>query len=323
MLDRKEEHLATGNRPSAAARIKAGVSADGIITAFDAESWGTGGAGAASGFPLPYIYRDRESPPDAQGRLHQHRPAAADAGARPSAGLVHHRDHDGRARRQGEHGSGRVPDQEPAARGAERDVAARICARGPRNSAGTSGIRPATRRPGRSRPAWASRSARGAAAAAARRRRTARSPSDGSVDHARRARRTSAPARARSSRWSPPSRSASSRRRSRRRSATRCTASAPASGGSTTAREHQPRRFASPRVKALDALKEKVAPALGVDAGALVAAGGRIHVKDTPSQGMSWADACKQIGPQPIAVDGDWAAGLVVGRRRAACSSPR
>ena len=57
MLDRKEEHLATGNRPSAAARIKAGVTADGIITAFDAESWGTGGAGAAAGFPLPYIYR--------------------------------------------------------------------------------------------------------------------------------------------------------------------------------------------------------------------------------------------------------------------------
>jgi xanthine dehydrogenase YagR molybdenum-binding subunit len=51
MLDRKEEHLATGNRPSAAARIKAGVSADGIITAFDAESWGTGGAGAPAGFP--------------------------------------------------------------------------------------------------------------------------------------------------------------------------------------------------------------------------------------------------------------------------------
>ena len=44
-LDRKEEHLVTGNRPSAAAKIKAGVSADGKITAFDAESWGTGGAG--------------------------------------------------------------------------------------------------------------------------------------------------------------------------------------------------------------------------------------------------------------------------------------
>ena len=57
MLDRKEEHLATGNRPSAASKIKAGVSADGIITAFDAQSWGTGGAGATADFPLPYIYQ--------------------------------------------------------------------------------------------------------------------------------------------------------------------------------------------------------------------------------------------------------------------------
>ena len=56
MLDRKEEHLATGNRPSAHAKIRAGVATDGTITAFDAETWGTGGAGAGSGFPLPYIY---------------------------------------------------------------------------------------------------------------------------------------------------------------------------------------------------------------------------------------------------------------------------
>ena len=56
MLDRKEEHLAAGNRPSAHAKIRAGVAADGTITAFDAETWGTGGAGAGSGFPLPYIY---------------------------------------------------------------------------------------------------------------------------------------------------------------------------------------------------------------------------------------------------------------------------
>ena len=104
MLDRKEEHLATGNRPSAAARVKAGVSADGIITAFDAESWGTGGAGAAAGSRCRTSIESRIAR-DAQGRLHQHRSAAADAGARPSAGLVHHRDHDGRARRQGERGS--------------------------------------------------------------------------------------------------------------------------------------------------------------------------------------------------------------------------
>jgi xanthine dehydrogenase YagR molybdenum-binding subunit len=56
LLDRKDEHLASGNRPSSASKIKAGVSADGMLTAFDAETWGTGGAGAGSGFPLPYIY---------------------------------------------------------------------------------------------------------------------------------------------------------------------------------------------------------------------------------------------------------------------------
>jgi xanthine dehydrogenase YagR molybdenum-binding subunit len=56
MLDRKEEHLTTGNRPSAFAKVKAGVSADGKLTAFDAQTWGTGGAGAGSDYPLPYIY---------------------------------------------------------------------------------------------------------------------------------------------------------------------------------------------------------------------------------------------------------------------------
>jgi xanthine dehydrogenase YagR molybdenum-binding subunit len=53
MLDRKEEHLATGNRPSAFAKVKAGVAADGKLTAFDAQTWGTGGAGAGSDYPLP------------------------------------------------------------------------------------------------------------------------------------------------------------------------------------------------------------------------------------------------------------------------------
>ena len=56
MLDRKEEHLATGNRPSAFAKVKAGVAADGKLTAFEARTWGTGGAGAGSDYPLPYIY---------------------------------------------------------------------------------------------------------------------------------------------------------------------------------------------------------------------------------------------------------------------------
>jgi xanthine dehydrogenase YagR molybdenum-binding subunit len=56
MLDRKEEHLATGNRPSAFARLQAAADADGTLRAFDAQTWGTGGAGAGSHFALPYLY---------------------------------------------------------------------------------------------------------------------------------------------------------------------------------------------------------------------------------------------------------------------------
>ena len=51
MLDRKEEHLDTGNRPSATAHIRAGVTSDGMLTAFDAQSWGTGGAGCRCRVP--------------------------------------------------------------------------------------------------------------------------------------------------------------------------------------------------------------------------------------------------------------------------------
>ncbi len=42
----------------------------------------------------------------------------------------------------------------------------------------------------------------------------------------------------------------------------------------------------------------------------LVASGGRIHVKDNASKGMSWKDACKLIGTEPISVDGKWEEGL-------------
>jgi xanthine dehydrogenase YagR molybdenum-binding subunit len=81
------------------------------------------------------------------------------------------------------------------------------------------------------------------------------------------------------------------------------------SGGSTTAAGISPAiRIAS--VNALDALKARIAPALGVDAASLVAVNGRIQVKDNPSKGMSWAEACKQLGTQPVSADGAWQPGL-------------
>ena len=54
-LDREQEHLAGGNRPSAAGRVKLGATKDGKLVAMIADTWGTGGRGG-SNFPLPYVY---------------------------------------------------------------------------------------------------------------------------------------------------------------------------------------------------------------------------------------------------------------------------
>jgi xanthine dehydrogenase YagR molybdenum-binding subunit len=81
------------------------------------------------------------------------------------------------------------------------------------------------------------------------------------------------------------------------------------SGGSTTAASVTPAiRVTS--LNALDLLFAKVAPALGVAADQLVAEGSRIFVKGTPAKGLSWKDACKLIGTEPISVDGKWEDGL-------------
>src|SRR5512135_1197283 len=55
-LDRAQEHLAAGNRPSATARVKLGATKDGRLVAMLAETYGTGGSRGGSQFPLPYVY---------------------------------------------------------------------------------------------------------------------------------------------------------------------------------------------------------------------------------------------------------------------------
>ncbi|MFN7971789.1 MAG: xanthine dehydrogenase family protein molybdopterin-binding subunit [Acidobacteriota bacterium] len=49
MLKRKEEHLATGNRPNAVMRLRAGAGDDGKLTAFHLVSYGTAGVGTGAG----------------------------------------------------------------------------------------------------------------------------------------------------------------------------------------------------------------------------------------------------------------------------------
>jgi xanthine dehydrogenase YagR molybdenum-binding subunit len=307
MLDRKEEHLATGNRPSAAARIKAGVSADGIITAFDAESWGTGGAGAASGFPLPYIYQianRRRTHKDVFINTGQQRPMRAPG--HPQGSFITELMMDELADKAKldpiEFRIKNLPPEAPNAmwrsylhEGAE---AFGWSKRHPTGDPASGSIKTGM---GVAIGTWGG-GGRGPAAA------HCEIASDGSVvmrigtqDIGTGTRTVVAVVTADALGLQP----------------TQVTPEigdtsygvSPGSGGSTTAASISPGvRIAA--LKALDALKDKVAPALGVEAAALVAAGGRIHVSATPSKGLSWADACKRIGPQPITADGDWGSGM-------------
>ena len=56
MLDRREELMIGGNRPSGFANIKVGLKQDGTISAVDAEVWGSGGQGAFRAPPIPYVF---------------------------------------------------------------------------------------------------------------------------------------------------------------------------------------------------------------------------------------------------------------------------
>ena len=246
MLDRKEEHLATGNRPSAAARIKAGVSADGIITAFDAETWGTGGAGATAGFPLPYIYRianRRRTHKDVFTNTGQQRPMRAPG--HPQGSFITEIMMDELADEVKmdpiEFRIKNLPPEAPNAMWAL--VSAR--GRGGIRLGQTASDRRHDARPDQDR-AWASPSTRGAAAAADRRRRTARSRPMAASSCAS-GRRTSAPARAR---WSPssrPMRWGCSRHRSGRRSAIRASGRESDVGWQHHGGEHQSGESAWPR----------------------------------------------------------------------------
>jgi xanthine dehydrogenase YagR molybdenum-binding subunit len=56
MLERKEEQEVAGNRPSCFAHIKLAAKPDGTLTAWQSESWGTGGVGGGGSPPIPYIW---------------------------------------------------------------------------------------------------------------------------------------------------------------------------------------------------------------------------------------------------------------------------
>ncbi len=56
MLERSAELMVAGARPSSYARVRIGGARDGTITAWQSESWGTGGVGGGGRVPVPYVF---------------------------------------------------------------------------------------------------------------------------------------------------------------------------------------------------------------------------------------------------------------------------
>ena len=305
-LDRKEEHLDSGNRPSAHAKIKAGVSADGKLVAFDATSWGTGGAGATSNFPLPYIY-------NFPNRRRAHTDVYINAGQQ-------------RAMRAPGHPQGcfltEILMDELADTVRMDPVEFRIKNLPEANLS----------------QAWGDYFRQGAKAFGWDKRHATGDPRPGPIKNG---------FGVSAHRWGGGGRGGRAHcdvaadgsvvmkvgtqdlgtgTRTMVAMLTAETFGLPvsavkpeigdtiypvcgASGGSTTAASISPAiRIAAG--KARDQVLAKAAPVLGVDADTLVAEGGRVFVKGTPSKGMTWKEACRYLGAEPVSVDGEWEDGL-------------
>ena len=307
MLDRKEEHLDTGNRPSATAHIKAGVTADGKLCAFDAQSWGTGGAGQNVGnVPLPYIY-------SFPNRRRTHKDVYINAGTQ-------------RAMRAPGHPQGcflteilmdeladrvkmdpvefrlkNLPADAPNAKWGEYyEMGAKAFGWDKRHPTGDPAPGPIKTGFGCSAHQWGG-GGRGTQA-------HCDINADGTVvvkcgtQDLGTGTRTVVAVVAAETLGLPVS-------AIKPEIGDTMFPFSGGSGGSTQTASVSPAiRIAT--FKALDALCAKVGPALGVDPETLVASNGRIQVKDNPSKGIGWRDACKLIGTEPISADGQWMDGL-------------
>jgi xanthine dehydrogenase YagR molybdenum-binding subunit len=306
LLDRREEHLASGNRPSSFSKVKAGVSADGIITAIDAQTWGTGGAGVGAGFPFPYIYR-------VANRRRQHRDVYTNAGpARAMRAPGHPQacfhtemlmDELADAVKMDplELRLKNLPPEAPNAMWRKYfPIAAERFGWSKRHQTGDSTPGPIKRGMGCAANQWGG-GGRGTKA-------HCEITSDGSVvircgtqDIGVGTKTTVTMITAETLGIPLASVKAEIGDSNYPFSG--------GSGGSTTSPSVAP-AIRVTAGKALDALKARIAPGLGVDPTALVASNGRIQSKTDPSKGLSWKDACRQLGTEPISVDGEWEAGL-------------
>jgi xanthine dehydrogenase YagR molybdenum-binding subunit len=306
MLDRREEHLDTGNRPSAFAQVRAGVSSDGKLTAFDAQSWGTGGAGEGANFPLPYLYQfpnRRRAHTDVYINAGQQR--AMRAPGHPQGCFITEILMDELADRVKldpvEFRIRNAPPQAPNAMWIDyfREGARRFGWE-KRHPTGDPSPGPIKTGMGVSAHLWGG-GGRGT-------RAHIDITSDGAVvvkcgtQDIGTGTRTIVTVVAAETLGLP---------------ITAVKAEigdttypfSGGSGGSTTAASVSPAiRIAA--VKARDALFARVAPSIGTPPENLVAEGGRIHVKGNAGKGLAWKDACKHLGTEPVSVDAEWAPGL-------------
>ena len=306
MLDRREEHLATGNRPSAYAKIRAGAAADGALTAFDADTWGTGGAGAGADFPLPYIYvfpNLRRAHKDVYVNAGQQR--AMRAPGHPQACFITEVLMDELADKVGmDPVAFRVRNCPPEAPNAlwrrYFPVAAERFGWAKRHPTGDPSPGPIKRGMGCAANRWGG-GGRGTKA------HCEILPDGGVVMRSG-------------------TQDLGVGTKTLVAIVTAETLGLPVeairveigdsqypfsggSGGSTTAPSVSP----AVRVtagKALEALASRIAPQLGVAPEQITAAKGRVFAKSDPSKGLAWKDACRQLGTEPVSVDGEWQAGL-------------
>jgi xanthine dehydrogenase YagR molybdenum-binding subunit len=308
MLDRKEEQLATGNRPSSHAKLRAAAASDGTFVAFDAETWGTGGAGQGAGFPLPYpVYLW-------PNRRRRHRDVYINAGPQramrapghPQGSFVTESAIDELADKLGMDPLAlrlkNLPPEAPNAMwGKYFQMGAEKIGWSRRHKTGDPATGPLKRGLGCAANRWGGGGSN-------RTRAHVEIHPDGSAllrigtqDIGTGTRTVLAVVMAET--FGLPLEAV------RVEIGDSNYPFAPGSGGSVTIGSVSP----VARIAAEQALAElfaKTAPEIGADPATLVAGAGRIAVRDDPSKGLAWKDACKLLSTTPIAIDSQWDKGL-------------
>ena len=315
MLDRKHEHLITGNRPSAFAKVKAGVDAEGKFLAFDSETWGTGGAGAGAGFSIPYsVYAPPQGSTGFVNRRQNHVDVYTNAGPQrafrapghPQACFITETVIDELADRlRMDPLELRMRNLAPEAPNAQWrkyfPIGAEKIGWSKRHPTGDPAAGPIKRGLGCAANVWAGGGNR-------QTRAMCEIHPDGSVINKIATQDIGTGTRTLVAMITAETMGLPLNAVTAAIGDTNYPF-APGSGGSITVGSVSP----TVRVSAENALRElfaKVAPQLGSAPDALEAKGGRIQVKGTPGKGMSWRDACKLLGQTPIQAAGEWTQGL-------------